>query len=85
MGEIERLAGHERIEIVAADPPLHLGKARHHFLRLARAERKKILRQRQERRMRIDLKKSVDNGPKCSGVPSASTASSERTLSRMVP
>ena len=47
MREIEIVAaGHQRIEIVAADPALHLRKARLDLVGLARAEREQIARER---------------------------------------
>jgi len=50
MREIEVVAARrERIEIVAADPPLHLGKARLDLVRLRGGQRQQALRQREER------------------------------------
>ena len=39
-------AGHQRVDVVAADPALHLGKARGDLVGLARAEREQVARQR---------------------------------------
>ena len=43
---------HQRVDVVAADPALHLGKARRDLVGLARAEREQVARQRRERRVR---------------------------------
>ena len=50
MREVELVApGHERVEIVAADPALHLREALRHGVGLARAERQQVARQQLER------------------------------------
>ena len=50
--EIEVVAaGHQRVEIVAADPALHLGEIALDRVGLARREREEIARQRNERRL----------------------------------
>ena len=46
---------HQRIDVVAADPALHLGKARRDFVRLAGAQREQVARQRLERRLRRQI------------------------------
>ena len=52
MREVEIVAaGHQRVEIVAADPALHLGKVRFDRVGLARGEREQIARERHERRL----------------------------------
>ena len=43
---------HQRVDVVAADAALHLGKARRDLVGLARAEREQIARQRAQRRIR---------------------------------
>ena len=54
MGEIDVvLARHQRVEIVAADPALHLGEARGDLARLARADGEQILDQRPQRRRHV--------------------------------
>ena len=51
MREVELVAaGNERVEVVAADPPLHLGKARLDLVHLACAELQEVARERQETR-----------------------------------
>ena len=50
--EIEIVAaGHQRVEIVAADPALHFGKARLDLVGLARRQREQVARERHERRL----------------------------------
>ena len=54
MREVEIVARRDqRIEIVAADPALHPGKPRRNFVRLARADREQIARQRTQGLRRI--------------------------------
>ena len=50
MSEIEIVAaGRQRVEIVAADPPLDLREARFDLVCLARGELQEIARKRQQR------------------------------------
>jgi len=50
LGEIvDRRVGGERVEIVAADPPLHLGKALGDLVGFAHRDGKEVLRQRPQR------------------------------------
>jgi hypothetical protein len=86
MREIEVVpARRQRIEIVAADAALHLGKARLDFRGFARAEREQIAGERLERRRSGMSERSALARPKCARVPSARTASTDSTLSRVVP
>ena len=56
MREIEIVAARQqRIEIVAADAALHVREMRDDFVRLARADRQQISRQRAQRRMRRQI------------------------------
>ena len=47
------LAGHQRVEIVAADAALHLGKARGDLVGLARADGEQVLGERPQRRRHV--------------------------------
>ena len=47
------LAGHQRVEIVAADAALHLGKARGDLVGFARADGEQILGERAQRRRHV--------------------------------
>ena len=78
--------GHQRVEIVAADPALHLGKARCDLVGLARAEREQVARQRTQRRMPRQVGEvgaRPDRNAPCA--PSASSASIASTFSRVLP
>ena len=57
------LARHQRVEIIAADPALHLRKARLDLARLARADGEQILRKRLERRIRRQVREIRRNIP----------------------
>ena len=76
---------HQRIDVVAADPALHLGKARRDLVRLAApsANRSRASGRSGEFAGRSD--RSAATGPKCALLPSASSASIERTFSRVLP
>ena len=87
MGEIvRRRVGRERIEIVAADPALHLGKARRDLVGFALADGEHVLGERAQRRACRQVaqarRRPDRNAPR---VPSASTASIDSTLSRVTP
>ena len=85
--EIDVVASrHQRVDVVAADPALHLGKARRDLVGLARAEREQVARRAArsgEFAGRSD--RSAATGPKCALLPSASSASIESTFSRVLP
>ena len=77
------LAGHQRIEIIAADAALHLGEARGDFVSLARADGEQVLGQRPQRRRHV-----VDVAADAAEMRQRAVgqhASMAITLSRMVP
>ena len=78
------LARHQRVEIVAADAALNFGKARGNFLCLARADGEQVLARAGATAAGTSLRLPPMR-PKCASVPSASSASIEITLSRIVP
>ena len=54
MGEIDVvLAGHQRVEIIAADAALHLGEARGDFVGFTRADGEQVLGKRPQRRRHV--------------------------------
>ena len=67
-------AGDERVEIVAADAALHLGKARRDFVGFARADGEQVFAQAAAAATPTSDRSSPMR-PKCASVPSASTAS----------
>ena len=87
MREIEIVAaGHQRVEIVAADPALHLGKVRFDLVGLAR-RRARADRARAERAATVAAGRRDRARPDRNArlAPSASTASIESTFSRVLP
>ncbi len=78
-------AGHQRIEIVAADPALHLRETRRDLVGLARAERQEIARQRRNGEFAEDRRDHGAVGRNAPPLPSASSASIDSTFSRMLP
>ena len=76
-------AGHERIEIVAADPALHLREA---HLDLSASRAPIAMRSRASGLSAAGTsERSGATGPKCAALPSGSSASIESTFSRVLP
>ena len=86
MRQIEVVAtGDERVEIIAADAALDLGKFRLDLLGLLRGEAKSSRASGSRGELAGRSDRSRADRPKCSSFPSASTASIERTFSRVLP
>ncbi len=71
---------HQRIDVVAADAALHLGKARRDLIGLAGAQREQVARQRLERRQLRQVGQVCRNGPEVRLLPSARRASTTSTF-----
>ena len=83
---VRRVARHQRIEIVAADAALHFRKSARDISAASRSPRSSMSRNRASPLSgEFTCARSRGTSPKCSSVPSASAASIDSVLSRMVP
>ena len=86
VGEVvDRRIGRERIEIVAADPALHFGKARRDLVGFAKPDGEQVLGERAQLRIGRRVFQAGTDRAEMRRLPSARIASIERTLSRVTP